>query len=164
MRHDSHKKAKLTSSWRKPRGLQNKVRLKKRGYRAPISIGSGHARKDYGKVQGLQPVLVSTLSDMDAVGKGQGVLIARVGTQRLEQLLKLAKEKKLTVLNHDVDASLKRIADIRAERKKEKSAAKKAPEPKKETKKAESSEQKEDPDDSKKSEEKQKQKVLTKKV
>lgn len=41
IRQDAHKKAKLKNLWRKPKGLHNKMRLQKKGYRRLPKVGMG---------------------------------------------------------------------------------------------------------------------------
>lgn len=118
-RHDAHKQAKLRrSSYRKPRGLQNKMRLAKRGYRRAISPGFGAPRSE--KRHG---VVVSTLKELSQLDpKGQAAIIGRVGNRRRELLLREAKKRSLTVFNHDVDETLKRIDENVKKRKEERDA------------------------------------------
>ena len=122
-RQDSHKKAKLSSSWRKPRGYQSKMRLGRRGYSRSISSGYGSPKQVEGSHKsGLFPVLVSTSAQLDALGaKTQGaVLTAGLGAKRREQLLEHAAKKAITVLNLDAEA-LSRIKERFAAQKKERS-------------------------------------------
>jgi len=173
-RQDAHKKAKLPGSWRKPRGLQSKLRLKRRGYVRPISIGYGSPKATRGMVKGLVPVIITVAADYEGLdAKQHGAIISStLGSRRREQLITLAKEKGITVLNLDVEkklASIKQQLTSRKEDKIARSAAKKKAkktleekakkeEQKMAAKKAEASEE-----EKKKATEAEKQKILTKK-
>ena len=179
-RQDAHKKAKLASNWRKPRGLQSKVRLKRRGYVRPVSAGYG--KKDRHLVKGLEPVVVHTAAELEGLDtKKHGVIIAaKLGSKKREALLTAAKA--FTVLNLDIEKKLAAITEKLAARKKEKSARMAAKEKKKKTleEKAKKEAAKEaaaekkteekkvdeaepSDDEKKKADEAEKQKVLTKK-
>lgn len=167
-RQDSHKKAKLDSNWRKPRGLQSKMRLKKRGYALCISVGYGHANSEKHKVKGLIPVVVATIKQLEKIdAKTHGVIIAaKLGDKKREMILNKAKELGLKILNVDTEKQLKSIKSAADKRKKSKEARsdkKKSLEDKvKPSKKDEPKESKSD--EEKKDEMKaQKEKVLTQK-
>ncbi len=107
-RHDAHKKARLSESWRKPRGRQNKLRLKKRGYGKPISAGYGSPRATRGLVKGLEPVVIATLAELAALKpKQQGaIILATLGGRKREALLTAAKERGVTILNLNPEQQL----------------------------------------------------------
>ncbi len=167
-RQDSHKKARLASSWRKPRGRQSKMRLKKRGYARPISVGYGSPKATRGKVKGLDPIVVSTLAELTALdAKTQAAVFAKsIGARKREGMLKAAKEKNITILNIDVEKALKTIADGLAARKKDKEAREaKKKEKKTLDEKVKKEEKEEELSDEEKKEiaEEEKRKVLTQK-
>jgi len=126
-RHDAHKKAKLSASWRKPRGRQNKVRLHKRGYKRGPSVGFGSPGKLRGTVKGLRPVRVATLKELEGLDpKREGaILTATLGARKREALLTHAKALRITLLNLDAEQQLARITARRAATKERRLAAKK---------------------------------------
>lgn len=126
-RHDAHKCLKLSESWRKPRGRQNKVRLQKRGYKRGPSVGYGNPADARGLVQGLIPVIVAheaTLERLDP--KREGAIIQKsVGAKKREALLKQARERNITILNLDAERALAHLHEtfhsrqkVKAEREK----------------------------------------------
>lgn len=184
-RQDSHKKSAIKKSgWRKPRGLQNKVRLGKKGYvkgqrqgfRSPVAV------KNLGK-DGLMPVLVTTMKELEAINpkKESVILASKLGAKKKSALLEKAKELKLAVQNVKIEAALKKITEETKARKDEKKArvakkkekakttlddkAKKATAKKTENKTDAKTEDKENlsAEEVKKQAEAKKQKVLTKK-
>lgn len=87
-------------SWRRPHGINSKIREKLKGklpmptvgYRAPKAMRYLHP-------SGLGEVLVYNVKDLEKVS-GQAVRIAAaVGKKKRDEILKKAEEKKLKVLN-----------------------------------------------------------------
>ncbi len=98
---DSNKKPQL-SSWRKPRGLHNKVRLHKKGHEVCPSVGYRSPRAVRGLDRsGLAVVLVHTLSQLEGLdAKTQGVVIASaVGARSRLALYAACQKQGLTVLS-----------------------------------------------------------------
>ena len=135
IRKDIYKKARIGKSWRKPRGLDNKQRLCKRGpakkisngYRAPKEIRGFHK-------SGLMPVIVSNISQLSSITKDQGVILsAKIGNKKRQMLIIEAKKKDLVLLNLDADKTLEKI---QAELKQRQESRKKALETDKEKKKS----------------------------
>ncbi len=118
LRQDAHKKVKLTPSWRKPKGSDSKMRVRKRGYNTPVSRGYGAPLEARGlHASGLQPVLVATVAELDRLDvKRDGAVLKRtIGGKLRETLLAHAATKKITVLNVKTDAAA--VAAKFAERK-----------------------------------------------
>jgi len=109
---DAHKRKEVNPSWRKPRGLHNKMRkgvwgrpaTVNVGYRSPAAIREMHRN-------GLFPVLVNTLAQVGAIeAKTQGAIIGHVGGRVKKLLLHECRQKKITVLNVcSIDEEIKRI-------------------------------------------------------
>lgn len=85
--------------WRRARGKQNKIRLKRRGYFAAPSIGFKSPKKTSGLVQGMKPILVHNLNELQSLSKNQIAILARVGAKKKLELLKKADELKIKILN-----------------------------------------------------------------
>ena len=101
-RYDSHKKKKVSESWRRPRGLQNKLRRHvaakggwvKSGYGSPKTVRGLHPC-------GLEEVLVCNLKDVEGIDPElQAVRISgTVGAKKRIDIKEKAKELGLKVLN-----------------------------------------------------------------
>jgi large subunit ribosomal protein L32e len=118
-RKDKYKKSRIGKSWRKPRGLDNKQRLGKKGpaikisngYRAPKAVRGMHK-------SGLLPVVVCNVGQLNPLTKEQGVIVsANVGDRKRIEIINEAKKKGLTILNLDGDKTLARIQTNLNERK-----------------------------------------------
>lgn len=89
-------------SWRKPRGMDSKMRLKRKG--KPPLVSTGYRSPKAGR--GLHPcgkkeILVTSLKDLERVNPSRDVvrISARVGRRLKLQITKKAAEKGVKVLN-----------------------------------------------------------------
>lgn len=93
---------KLGESWKRPRGVTNKTRLKKK-YRAhKVRIGFGKPADVRGyHPSGFKEVLVHNLNDIEGIDpKIQAIRIgATVGTRKRRDIVDEADKKKIRVLN-----------------------------------------------------------------
>lgn len=99
--HDSHKKKRLPTSWRKPRGLHNKLRqqIAAKGKLVRPGFGSPKAVRGFHPC-GLPEMLVNNLADLQRA-KGYAVRIASaVGMKKRQEIQAKAAEMGLKVLNH----------------------------------------------------------------
>ncbi|HIG97347.1 MAG TPA: hypothetical protein HA230_03300 [Candidatus Aenigmarchaeota archaeon] len=118
----------LGKRWRRPRGLQSKLRIKKGGSGMKVDIGYGSPYKQ-------QPVLIRNVKDFEKDCKA-GVLIASgVGYKKTIVLAAKAKELGLTIVNAKKAKTAKRFEA--ALKKKKESVKKKKDEVKKEDAKVE---------------------------
>lgn len=148
------------------------MRKNKRGYRASVTSGYGSPRAVRGlHPSGLQGIVVHTQEELVALTpKTQGAIIAHVGLKRKVELLGIAMEKKIPVLNvKDVAAFLKKTETERKQRKeahenKRQEKEKKQDQFKKTAKEAEKKEDAEavNEEDKKKEQVKEMEKILTK--
>jgi len=104
------------AKWRSPKGRHNKMRDKKRGYPAVVSIGYSTDKKEKGKINTKAPVLVSNLNDLKKVGKENIILLGKVGTKKRIEILEKAKEMKIEVYKINVE---KRLNELKGEKKDE---------------------------------------------
>mgnify|MGYP001567581990 CR=1 FL=1 len=93
------KRNKKLQKWRKPRGRHNKIRRKRFGYPLKPSPGFKTPIKHSGLVQGLKPVLVHNLKELDKAHKNSIIIIARIGAKKKIEILKKAQELKLKIAN-----------------------------------------------------------------
>jgi large subunit ribosomal protein L32e len=92
----------IKESWRRPRGLQSKVRQKEKsklkmpdiGYRQPKEVRGLHP-------SGFKEVLVRSLKDLENADPSKEAIriAATVGKKKREEIIKKAKELKIKILN-----------------------------------------------------------------
>lgn len=176
-RHDSHKKIRVSASWRNPRGRQSKQRLHLKGYARGIATGYGAPKAVYGlSKEGLTQNVVATKKELLTLDpKKDGIIVSRtLGNRKKLELLKIISEKKFIVLNFDVDKfnkaldarskeNVSRKKELTKKREEKEKAAKKADKKaeKKETEKQDA--EKMTADEVKAAEKKEHDKILTQK-
>ncbi len=101
-RYEAHKKLRLRDkSWRRPRGMDNKMRKRIAG-KTPVLVGFGTPRAVRGlHPSGFQEVLVRTISELSEVNpETQAVRIASaVGLKKRLAIEDKAKEMGIRILN-----------------------------------------------------------------
>lgn len=122
LRQDGHKKKRLHGRWRRPKGIQNKVRLLKRGYRRLVTNGfksPGDVRGFHGK--GVPAVHIFSTKELEKVPKEKAIIIASsVSDKKRLEIVKTAKEKSLQVLNLDADRFIAKAEEDMKKRKEKK--------------------------------------------
>ena len=101
-RTDSHKKKKLDENWRRPRGLQSKLRKRIASKGAVAQVGYGSPRAVRGlHPSGLEDVLVRNLNDLQSINpEYQAARIARtVGVRKRQMIEEVAKNREIKLLN-----------------------------------------------------------------
>ncbi len=136
---DVHKKKRLEKKWKKPKGLQSKMRLQKKGHRKVVSVGWKSPREVRGlSREGLQQVRIENLQQLENIdSKTQGIIISsKLSIKKKYEIILEAEKKGITILNRNVKALKERLElkiKAKTEKKKEKKESKTETE-KKETK------------------------------
>ena len=105
IRHMSTSIKRLKESWRKPRGRHSKVRRDMKGKPARPKIGYGAPKNLKGlHPSGYKEVLIRNLKDLEKIDpKKEAIRIAStVGKRKRSEIIKIAKEKNIKVLNPQV--------------------------------------------------------------
>lgn len=164
IRQDIRKKARLKIKWRKPRGLDSKIRRKLSGRAKPVSQGYRSPRKVRGLHQsGLRQFIIRAVKDIDKLSPKEYCLIisSSLGKRKRVEVLKKAGEKDFRVVNiKSPEDYIKKAEEAIISRKKTEQEKEKRQKTEKTTKKAEEESSKED---KKEIEKKEKDKLLTKK-
>ena len=89
--------------WRRPTGRDNKIRERRKGYPARVSVGYGGNGKSKGRIKDRIPFLVNNFRDMEKVGENHIIIIGKTGKKKKTELIKLAGEKNVPVYNAGKD-------------------------------------------------------------
>lgn len=88
--------------WRKPKGIDNKMRLQLKGYPPIVKSGYGTSREVRGlHPSGLQPLIVSSVRDLEAADPERHIIYisSTVGLRKRVELVKAAEERGFRVAN-----------------------------------------------------------------
>lgn len=173
IRHDAHKKARVGSKWRRPKGRQNKMRLHMKGYSRGRSTGFGSPLEVKGlSREGFIQNVISTVKDLETLNpKIDGIIISRtLGLKKKQLVANEAVKKGFTLLNLNEKKLNDKVSSIIADKKKtreliNKRKASKEKLAKQSDKKSEVKDSKKETvsDDKKIQEKKEHDKILTKK-
>lgn len=112
-------KKRFVHRWKRPKGLQSKMRERRKGNPKYIEPGYGSPAAVRGATaEGLFPVVVRNISDLGKVKDGEGVIISATVSVRNKVLIaKAAAERKLKLLNLNAEELAKRLGESMAARK-----------------------------------------------
>ena len=87
--------------WRKPKGRDSKMRLRRKSYPASPSVGFKMPKKLAGLFKGKMPVLINNLTELEKLDKKSDIAVvsSRVGAKKKIEILKRAKESGISVKN-----------------------------------------------------------------
>ncbi|MGC9071591.1 MAG: 50S ribosomal protein L32e [Acidilobus sp.] len=101
-RYLSWRIGRLEESWRKPKGIDNKVRLQIKGYQPLVKIGYRTDSSIRGRhPSALIPVVVSNVKELDELSPSTHIVYisSRVGLRKRLQILEEARRRGLKVAN-----------------------------------------------------------------
>ena len=101
--HKLGKKKGKKRVWRKPKGRDNKMREKRRGYGAVVSIGY---RKSNAERQ-FTPV-VNNINELSKISKGQKIIIGNLGRRKKVELVKRAENAGVVIVNFNAKKFLEK--------------------------------------------------------
>jgi ribosomal protein L32E len=99
------KKRKNKQKWRNPSGRHNKMRENIRGKPAKVSIGYG-TKDEKEKI-----IRVENLDDVKNVKKGEKIIISKIGAKKKMEIVKMANEKGIEIVNVNTKKFLKNKED-----------------------------------------------------
>lgn len=102
VRQESWRYMRLKENWRKPKGIDNKMRRKIKGWPPKVNVGYRGPKVARGlHPSGYEEVLVHNLDELKEVDpKTQVVRIARaVGKRKRTRIIAEARKKKITIVN-----------------------------------------------------------------
>ena len=99
--------------WRAPKGRHSKTRKKRKGYPIKVMVGFKQSQKE-------KPKMINNLKEFEKIGKGEKVVIGKIGMKKKIEIAKKAKEKGIIITNLKVNKILKKIQKEEAKSKMEK--------------------------------------------
>jgi len=134
LRQNNWKKKRIThcNNWRRPTGIDSKMRLGLNGKSNVVSPGFGSPRAVKGlRRDGLREVAVANVDDLKRVVAGCiGVVCSGVGARKKIQIIQLALKHKIALANYDesfvkeFESEMKTRKDSKAKSKEQKSKKK----------------------------------------
>ena len=106
VRQESWRYKRLKPVWRRPKGLDSKMRLKQKGWPKSVSVGYRSPRSVRGfHPSGFEEMIVYNAKDLEGVGPNQAARISHtVGKRKRVEIIDKAEELKIFVLNKRVKA------------------------------------------------------------
>lgn len=143
--------------YRKATGRDSKIRLKRRGHMRNVSIGFRTNRNGRGLINGLKPVLIHNVKELNEIKKDELAIVASIGAKKKLEIAKVAQGKNIELHNLNPKKFIKTIeAKIKKSKEKKKTLEVKKEKSKKESEKKakekEEAEKKEKKDSEKKDE------------
>jgi large subunit ribosomal protein L32e len=101
VRQESWRYKRVKSSWRKPKGIDSKMRIKKKGWPKSIQIGYRSPKKVRGfHPSGFKEIIIYNVDDLERVNSGNVVRIGgTVGMKKKLNIIKRAKELNIQIVN-----------------------------------------------------------------
>lgn len=82
------KRRKKKQVWRRPTGRDNKIREKRKGVPAKVSVGYKTSKKETSRINGKIPVQVNNIKDLKKVGKENIAVLGKMGIKKKIELAK----------------------------------------------------------------------------
>lgn len=89
-------------SWRRLRGIHNKIRRKLKSRVSMVEVGYGSPREVKGLLpNGKKPVLVHNVEELEKIDKEKecAIIASNVGKRKREQIINRAKELNIEIFN-----------------------------------------------------------------
>ena len=105
LRHMHEAYRRIGTSWRRPRGIQSKVKLKEKGKIRMPNVGYGAPNElKYLHPSGFKETLIHNVNELQRIDKSkEAVKVAHdVGKRKRNDIVKKAEEMKIKVLNPGV--------------------------------------------------------------
>jgi len=100
--HKLGKKKGKNRVWRKPKGRDNKMREKRRGYAPVVSVGYRKKESERDKT-----IIIRNASELSKISKGQKIILGNVGNRKKMDLIKKSEERGVFIVNINTKKFLK---------------------------------------------------------
>jgi large subunit ribosomal protein L32e len=123
--------------WRKPTGRDNKMREKRKGRPAVVSLGYGSAKISRNKLKNKIPIRIMNPNDLNKITNKNIAIIGAVGKKKKLEIAEQAKKMKIDIYNMNAEKFIeknKKPEKKKIEKKKENKKSEKKDEKKEENK------------------------------
>ena len=86
-------KRRKNQKWRKAKGHDNKIRLKRKGRPKKVEIGYKQNKENRGKIRGEFPVFIRNLKDAEKINKNLVIVSSKLGKKKRIEIERIIKEK-----------------------------------------------------------------------
>jgi large subunit ribosomal protein L32e len=100
---------KKNQKWRRPTGRDNKMRERRKGYPARVSVGYQKDRLLQGKIREKEPIVIRNIQDLEKVKKNEIAVLGSIGKKKKIEIIKKAEEKKIEIHNINTKKFLKEL-------------------------------------------------------
>jgi large subunit ribosomal protein L32e len=104
------------AKWRRPTGRDNKMREKRKGYDAVVSLGYSKDKATRGKFEDKTPIEIFNVYELQSLKEDEIGVLGSVG---MKKKLEVAKENKIKLKNLNAEAFLKKYEKAKKKEKKE---------------------------------------------
>lgn len=94
------KKSKKNQKWRRPRGRDNKMRLKTKGHPLVVKVGYKQNKANRGKVNGKELKIIRNINDLKDI-KGKTLQLGKLGLKKKIMISKICQDKNIEFINFD---------------------------------------------------------------
>jgi len=110
--------------WRRPNGRDNKMREKKKGYPAVVSVGYKNDKAISGTIREKEPVIINNIKDLQNMTENQIGIVGNIGKKKKIEIAEAAKKEGKALHNINPDKFLeknpKKVKKVKKEESKEK--------------------------------------------
>lgn len=99
MRQDYFRYKRVGTKWRRPRGIQSKMKIGKGGAGSVVSIGYGTPNSEKNKFNGANVIIVYNVNDLKKVGDNIALIGSTVGARKTSLIREEAKKLDIRILN-----------------------------------------------------------------
>jgi large subunit ribosomal protein L32e len=107
------------AKWRRPTGRDNKMREKRKGYDAVVSLGYSKDKATRGKFEDKTPIEIFNVYELQSLKEDEIGVLGSVGMKKKLEVAKYAKENKIKLKNLNAEAFLKKYVKAKKKEKKE---------------------------------------------
>ncbi len=90
--------------WRKPKGRDNKMREKRKGYPRIVSVGYKKTKSERKNIR-----IVKNSEDLEKIKKNEILVMGNVGKKKRIEIAKKAKKMKIPIQNLNIEKFLKKF-------------------------------------------------------